>query len=313
MHRQSALADNSPLRQKSKQTEQALLEILARSAEISDAMCKARQSGANLPVPEKALRQAQLPNQNSHSITPPPINQQSQSISLSNIATRTPSLLQEGYLTRLNTTRGILTVRIKADGRGIDHSKIRRWRCIGSMNSMWGSLIVGMEARDWRRDHADRSWVLLGMICHGMGVPGGLGVKGLGVGGVGRVEVAGTVVALEWSGSWCCVDELCGCLVSSEGGLIVMGRHERIGGGGGRRIVLAKLLAVDRHRSMMVGEWLASMLRLSNQLSRRDSKRTIKPVSRNCAGSRLTRARRAGGEAVLVRVRDQYSHSRSAR
>ncbi len=53
------------------------------------------------------------------------------------------------------------------------------------------------------------------------------------------------------------------------------------------------------------------MLRVtSDQLSRREDERTIQPVRGNRAGERVARARRAGGEAVVVGVRDQDSHDR---
>lgn len=112
------------------------------------------------------------------------------------------------------------------------------------------------------------------------------------------------------------VDELCGCLVSWEGGSIVMGMHGGMssgGGGGRRRIDPTELLTIHRHWGVMAAELLASNLRLSNQLSRWEGERTIKPIGGNRATDRLTRARRAGGEAVFIRVRDQYRHSRLTR
>ena len=112
------------------------------------------------------------------------------------------------------------------------------------------------------------------------------------------------------------VDELCGCLVSWEGGPIVIGMHGGMSGGGGsgkRRIDPTELLTIHRHWGTLAEESLASILRLSNQLSRWEGERTIKPIGGNRATGRLTRARRAGGEAVFIRVRDQYGHGRLTR
>lgn len=117
------------------------------------------------------------------------------------------------------------------------------------------------------------------MFCKGLSVSGGLGTVGLCAGWLDGLKAVLAMIVGERGVSRSHIDEGCGCLVSQEGASIVVGRHERMGSGGGR-IVPTKLLTNHRYWSMIAGHWLTSILRLSNQLSRWDGERTSKPISR---------------------------------